>query len=134
MDAQRDDREGGGSRRSLADFRLKWLLIAFVPLSIVLAFYYRHLQHRTRVTRANDTINRLVFDAHYEPDGDGNLQLFARKGNVTDADLMSLIPIGSGEAAFGGHKVIRMELRGSKVSDEAISRFRAAAPECELVR
>ena len=134
MDDQRTERESGESvdRKAFARFRLKWLLIAFIPLSVALAFYYRHLQQRERIRNAYDRINALVFDAHYNPNGD--LILFARNRNVTDSDLRVLTPIGSGEAGMGDHKVIRLELRGSKVSDEAADLFRRAAPECELVR
>lgn len=108
------------------------MLVAFIPLSIALALYYHHLQQRARIQNAYGRINALAFDAHYYLDGD--LTLIAKNGNVTDSDLMLLIPIGSGEAGMGDHKVIRLDLRGSQVSDEAAEMFRRAAPECELVR
>lgn len=120
------------NREAFARFRLKWLLLAFIPLSVVLAFYCRYVQQRERIRNAYDRMNRLVFDAHFDPNGD--CILFARNGNVTDNDLKVLIPIGSGEASMGSRKVIRLELRGSKVSDDAISLFHSSAPECELVR
>src|SRR5688572_22544546 len=111
-------RRTGGERvkrQAFTGFRLKWLLIAFVPLSIAWAFYYRHTEQRERIQRAYDRMNALVFDAHFTPNGD--CVLFARNGNLSDPDLKALIPIGSGEARMGSHKVIRMELGGSKVSD-----------------
>lgn len=120
MDDQEDMRRNGAtlSRKALRRFRLKWLLMAFIPLSIALAFYYRHLQQRARIQNAYDRINALVFDGRYDPNGD--LVLTAKNGNVSDNDLRLLTSIGSGEAGMGGHKVIRLDLRGSQVSDDAM--------------
>ena len=134
MDGQRAKRKGGRhlNRKTVARFRLKWLLIAFIPLSVLLALYARHELQRQRIQHAFDRISGLVFDAHFNTNGD--CILFARRANVTDSDLTALIPIGSGEASIGGHKVIRLELCGSKVSDAAIDLFDHSAPECKLVR
>jgi hypothetical protein len=134
MDDQRTNRASGGSvnRKIIARFQLKWLLIVFIPLSAMLTIYHRYSVHRERVQNAYDRMNGLVFDAHFNPNGD--CILFARKGNVTDNDLKALIPIATGEAGLGSHKVIRLELCGSKVSDGIVSLFRDSGPECELVR
>lgn len=134
MDDQRTNIDGGGSenRKPPIRFRLKWLLVAFIPLSVVFTFYFFQSLHRQRIRTAYDRMNSLVFDAHFNANGD--CILFARNGNVADAVLMALIPIGTGEANMGNHKVIRLDLRGSKVSEAAIDRFQHSAPNCELVR
>jgi hypothetical protein len=77
-------------------------------------------------------MNTIRVDANFAANGD--CVIYSRSGNVTNDDLKALIPVGTGEARMGSHKVIRLDLRGSKVSDEAAAEFRQAAPQCELIR
>jgi hypothetical protein len=143
-----DDREGGGrvtytpttfvttsKRRRFSRFRLLWLLLLFIPLSISLTIYshVRRTQlHSQRIRNAYDRMNTIGVDANFAVNGD--CVIYSRTGNVTDDDLKALIPVGSGEAGMGSHKVVRLDLRGSKISDEAAAEFRQAAPDCELIR
>src|SRR3954469_10712058 len=106
MDDQRIDGERGNgvTNKLVTRFRLKWLLLMFIPLSVALTVYGRQALQQKRIHSAYERINRLVFDAHFNANGD--CTLYARNGNVTDADLLVLTPIGTGEAGMGDHKVI----------------------------
>jgi hypothetical protein len=118
--------------RSFYRFRLRWLLLLFIPLSIILALYSRAVAERKLRVDAYNRMNRLGMDAHLENDGD--FILLAKKANVTDSDLRALAAILRAEGHIGGHKVTRFELFGSAVSDTAVADFQKAAPHCELVR
>jgi hypothetical protein len=119
-------------KRRFSRFRLRWLLLLFIPLSISLTVYsYVHWQ-RQRVRNAFETMNRIGVDASFATNGE--CVIWSRNGNVTDSDLRSLIPLGSGEARLANRRLIRLDLRGSKVSDEAVAEFRRHAPECELIK
>ena len=118
--------------RRFSRFRLRWLLMLFIPSAIALTIYSRREMQRHRIANAYDRINRVGFNANFA--ANGNCILYARSANITDNDLKALIPIGNGEAGMGSDKVIRIDLHGSNVSDEAIAEFRQSAPECELVR
>jgi hypothetical protein len=118
--------------RTVARFRLRWLLLAFIPAVLLLSLYYgTELQHR-RLRTAYDRINTVGFDAHFEINGDCTLK--SRNSNLNDSDLAALIPICAGEDKLDTHPIVRLELRGSKVTDAAVARFREAAPACELIR
>ena len=57
-----------------------------------------------------------------------------RPGAVADADLIAFLPACQGPLPNGLGTIRALELNGSKVSDEAIARFNAAAPHCEIRR
>jgi hypothetical protein len=118
--------------RRFSRFRLRWLLLLFVPLSISLAVYSRIQLQRQRIQNAFNTMNRIGLDANFATNDD--CVIWSRNGNVTDSDLTALIPLGSGKARLANRRLIRLDLRGSKVSDEAIAEFRRYAPECELIK
>jgi hypothetical protein len=118
-------------RRNFYRCRLRWLLALFIPLSIVLALYSRTALHRKQRADAYDRMNRLGMDAHFENDGD--CILFFKNGNVTDSDLKSFGLVFRGEARMGSHKVIRVELFDSDVSEAAVTEFRRSVQNCELI-
>ena len=60
--------------------------------------------------------------------------LYFRRGAVTDADLNAFPPACTGPLPNGLGTIRALELNGSSVSDEAIERFKAAAPGCEVRR
>jgi hypothetical protein len=119
-------------RRNFYRFRLRWLLVLFIPLSILLAIYSRADANRRLRTDAYDRMNRLGMDARFEEDGD--CILFFKNGNVTESDLKSFARCFRYDPHMGRHKVIRVELFDSHVSDTAIADFQKVAPNCELVR
>jgi hypothetical protein len=121
-----------GKRDFVARFRLKWLLLAFIPAAVLLTLNYRSAAQQRRLRAANDLINNRGFNAHFESNCD--YSLIAKNGNLTDSDLATLLPLCDGENNPDKHKIIRLELCGSKVSDEAISQFGQRATDCELVR
>src|SRR5215510_9422023 len=100
--------DGGVRHKRYSRFRLRWLLLLFIPVSIALAIYSREEMQRRRISKAFDRFNRVGFDANFATNGD--CILYAKNGNITDDDLMALLPVASGEASLGNHKVIRIDL------------------------
>lgn len=112
-------------------FKLRNLLLFFVPLSIVLIL----LNHARQKEEAIAAFNLMSSKGMDSLASDGSAYMFSFKnGNVTDDDLLAFIPAFNGHAPSGFIKAARIDLGGSQVSPEAIDRFHRAVPECKIVR
>jgi hypothetical protein len=112
-------------------FKLRNLLLLFVPLSIALIFL-NHARQKEQAIAAFDLMCSKGMDALAS---DGSAYTFHFKnGNVTDDDLLAFIPAFNGHAPSGFIKAVRIDLGGSKISSETIDRFHRAVPHCEIVR
>ena len=119
------------SRRRWSRWRLRSLLLLFIPLCAALA-YFGHLQRQRGF--AIDAYHRMEskgLDANFRNGLLHSVYIF-KNGNVTDADLKGFIPAFNGHAPSGWGRIEKIRLNGSKVSAEAVQRFRAAVPDCEL--
>lgn len=113
-------------------WNLRTLLLIIVPICAALAYGTAEFR---RVTKATDAWCLMASKGVVSPNGslvDGVFHF--RKGAVSDADLVAFIPACNGPLPNGLGTIRVLELNGSKVSDEAIARFRTAAPECEIRR
>ena len=113
-------------------WNLRTLLLVVVPLCIGLAYGAGEFR---RVSRAVAALNLMMSKAVVSPRdplADGVLRF--RSGAVADADLDAFVPAFSGGLPEGLGKIRVLDLNGSPVSEEAIERFRAAVPECEVRR
>jgi hypothetical protein len=119
-------------RIGIPRFTLRRLLFLFVPISILLAGFAYYGRQRELAVTAWNRISSKGIDAHF-PCGSGYAVYF-KNGNVTDDDLIAFIPAFNDFAPSGFCKIERIELGGSKVSSDAIDRFRRAVPDCEIVR
>ncbi len=113
-------------------WNLRTLLLVIVPLCVALAYGTAEFR---RVKRATDAwvlmVSKGVVSSHGSlADGVFHFQ----KGAVSDADLIAFIPACEGPLPNGLGAIRAIELNGSNVSDEAIARFKLAAPACEVRR
>ena len=112
-------------------FSLSTLLLLFVPVALVTAFYLRPQWQMRQASRAYQAICAKGVDAHF---GDADeCAIYFKNGNVTDRDLDAFLPVFNGHLPRGLFRPVSMELRGSNVSAEAIERFQRAVPECEVI-
>lgn len=112
-------------------FTLRRLLMVFVPVSILLAVWGYHSRKRELAIAAWHRMGSKGMDLNMGSSL-GHV-IYFKNGNVTDDDLVAFIPAFNNFARSGFGRIERMELRGSRVSPEAIDRFRQAVPDCEIV-
>jgi hypothetical protein len=129
MDDQRTSREGGEG--VIPRFRLRVLLLMFVPISIVLALFGNAEIQREHAIKAWDRMGKLGMDASVLKQG---FTVYFKSRNVTDDDLMAFIPAWNGFAPSGFHEIAQVNLCGSNVSDDAVAKFRNSVPSCDLIR
>jgi hypothetical protein len=109
-------------------FRLRLLLLLFVPLSITL-FVYGHCQRQK-----HDAIRAWSIMT-----GKGvvlktdTMVLRFKNANVTDEDLITFIPAFNGYAPKGFPRIRRLDLVNSNVSFQGVERFERAVPACDVV-
>jgi hypothetical protein len=116
----------------IPQFTLRWLLLLFIPISVLLtAFAYVERQKQRAVGAWHDITDKGV-GAKFSRDG-RVVGIYFRNGNVTDKDLDAFVPAFNGYAPMGFERITMFDLFGSKVSSEAIERFQRAVPECEIV-
>lgn len=105
------------------------LLLLFIPLCAAFAYYgYLHRQYWLAV----DAYDMMFSKGLDSSDGLRHRIYIFKNGNVTDADLKGFIPAFNGHAPSGFGRIEKIRLKGSKVSAEAVQRFRQAVPDCEL--
>jgi hypothetical protein len=113
-------------------WNLRTLLLIVVPACVALA--YGNAEYR-RVSRATNAWLLMVSKGVVSPQGslvDGVFHF--RNGTVSDSDLIAFIPACNGPLPNGLGTIRVLELNSSNVSDEAIARFKMAAPGCEIRR
>jgi hypothetical protein len=122
-------------RRPWIQLRLRWLLLAFVPLAIGLA-YYGHVRRQEAATiAAFQAICGKGVDLHYRYQDNRRFAIFFKYSNVTDAELDSFTAAFSAYGqGVGIGPIACLKLNGSPVSDEAIARFERAFPDCKVER
>jgi len=130
MDDQRIEREGGEG--VIPRFRLRGLLLMFVPISIVLALFGDTEIKRDRAIKAWDRMSKLGMDVSVLKQGSATAYFKSR--NVSDDDLLEFIPAWNGFAPGGFPEIEQVNLCGSNVSDDAVANFRNAVPGCKLIR
>jgi len=113
-------------------WNLRTLLLVIIPICASLAYGAAEFR---RVKRVTDALILMTSKGVVSPNGalvDGVFHF--RNGAVTDADLEAFTPACNGQLPNGPGAIHALDLNGSIVSDEAIARFKAAAPACEIRR
>ena len=113
-------------------WNLRTLLLVIVPLCVALAYGTAEFR---RVKQATDAWVLMVSKGVVSSQGslvDGAFHF--QQGAVSDADLIAFIPACEAPLPNGLGAIQALELNGSNVSDEAIARFKLAAPACEVRR
>jgi len=119
------------TRRSWPRYSLRWLLLLIVPLSMVFAVYGYHYRQRVRAARAYIAICDKGVDANFHA-GTDHVIIF-KNANVTDGDLEAFLPaFGDYARSAGIGEIMGLKLNGSRVSAEALRRFRQAVPDCKV--
>jgi hypothetical protein len=113
-------------------WNLRTLLLVIVPLCVALAYVSAEFR---RVKRATDAWGLMVSKGVVSSRCALSFSVFHfPNGAVNDADLIAFIPACEAPLPNGLGAIQALELNGSTVSDEAIARFKLAAPACEVRR
>jgi hypothetical protein len=120
-------------RARIPRFTLRRLLLLFIPIAIVLTVYGYYARQQQLTFNAWQDITSRGVNTNHPGSGSGTFVIYFKNGNVTDNDLDAFVPAFNGYYAPMRFGRFRLELFGSKVSSEAIERFRRAVPECEIV-
>ncbi len=121
----------GPKRRPVLRWSLRALLLLFIPIAIVLGYISYVKRQREAAWNAWKQVEQRVINANFAKGKDQCVLSIPLK-NLTDEDLIGFIPYFNGYASKGMPGVVKIELNGSKVSPDAIARFRKAVPSCEV--
>lgn len=121
----------GTSLRRLRRWKLRTVLLLFIPLCAAIAFYGQYYRHRQLAVEAFHRMQSKGVDANFESGLQHAVYTF-KHGNVTDDDLQAFVPAFNGYAPDGFGRIVKLRLNGSQVSAEAVRRFRQVAPDCKL--
>lgn len=113
-------------------WNLRTLLLVVVPLCIALGYGASEFRRVSRAVAARNLMMSKVVVSLRDPLADGIVRF--KSGAVADADLAAFVPAFNGGLPEGLGTIRVLDLNGSPVSEEAIERFRAAVPECEVRR
>ena len=119
------------SRRRLRSWKLRTLLLLFIPLCAAVALYGQFYRQRQLAVEAFHLMQSKGGDANFRNGLERAVYTF-KHGNVTDADLDAFVPAFNGYAPAGFGRIETLRLNGSQVSADAVRRFRRRAPDCEL--
>ena len=119
------------SDRPWRRWTLRCLLLLFIPVCAALAVYGHAYRQKQLAIEAFQRMSSLGVNANLRGGLLHSTYIF-KNGNVTDADLEAFVPAFNGYAPTGFGRIESMQLNGSKVSAEAVKRFRRAVPDCDL--
>ena len=118
-------------RRRWSRWSLRSVLLLIVPLCLAFACYGHISRQRQSAVDAFERMARKGVDANFS-NGLSRAEYVFKNGNVTDADLCAFVPAFNGYAPGGFGRIVRIRLKGSQVSPEAVQRFRHSVPDCEV--
>lgn len=120
-------------RKPFVRWSLRGLLLMFIPIGIVLGYMSFVQRQREAAWKAWKQVEKRVININYDESHKQCVLSIPRK-NLIDEDLIAFIPYFNGYAAQGLPGIVKIRLNDSKVSPEAIERFRKAVPTCEVER
>ena len=123
------------SKKSMSRWSLRSLLLLMVPLCITFAWLgHLHRQREQAIAAYLLMLGKggMISGLPLQDVKSSGWLCEFRNVTLTDADLDAFTPAFNGHAPAEYFEIEVLDLRGSRVSADAIQRFRSAVPQCTL--